>query len=316
MKLSIIIPAYNVEKYISKCLESCLSQDISPEDYEVIVVNDGTADHSATIVEGYVKEYFHVRLINKENGGLSSARNTGLKAATGDYVWFVDSDDWIEHNCLKEIIDIAFEENLDVLCFNLQFAFSDGRFEKYINNEEQTRVVYRGAEFICKKKMPPAAWCALYKRTFLEKHSLNFYEGILHEDQEFTPRAYCLAERITYVDKVIYNYNQREGSIMKGAHSERKCRDMLTVADSLYDFSQTILKDIAQEAYYVMLNNVYFAFSQSLAHYNKAFFEFNTYKKKPYYPLKINSLLSTKDKWKYRLINFSLRLYLKIYNLK
>lgn len=316
MKLTIVIPVYNVEKYISKCLESCLNQDISPEDYEIIVVNDGTADCSVAIVEDYMKEHGNVRLVNRENGGLSVARNTGLKAATGDYVWFVDSDDWIEPNCLKEITDIACKENLDVLCFNLQLAFPDGHLEKYVNNNEKTRIVYRGIEFICKKKMPPAAWCALYKRTFLEEHSLNFYEGILHEDQEFTPRAYCLAERITYVDKVIYNYNQRDGSIMKGAHSERKCRDLLTVADSLYDFSQTILKDIAQDAYYVMLSNVYFAFSQSLAHYNKAFFELKTYKTKPYYPLMINPLLSTKDKWKYRLMNFSLRLYLKIYNLK
>ncbi len=316
MKLSIIIPVYNVEKYISKCLESCLRQDISTENYEIIVVNDGTVDHSIAIVEGYMKKHVNVRLVNRDNGGLSAARNTGLEAATGDFVWFVDSDDWIEPNCLKEIIDFAYKENLDVLCFNLKFAFSDGHFEKYVNNNEKTGIIYTGTEFICKMKMPPSAWCALYNRTFLEKHSLNFYEGILHEDQEFTPRAYCLAERIAYFDKVIYNYNQREGSIMKGGHSERKCKDLLTVADSLYDFAQTTLKNKYHDAYYVMLNNVYFAFSQSLAHYNKSFFNLKTYRKKPYYPLMINSLLSAKDKWKYRLINFSLSLYLKIYNLR
>ena len=316
MKLSIIIPAYNVEKYISKCLESCLRQDIPTDDYEIVVVDDGSSDNTVAIVEDYMKVFSNVRLLKRENKGPSAARNTGLIETTGDYVWFVDSDDWIEYNCLNEIIDIAHKDCLDVLCFNLQLAFPDGRFEKYENVNGRDRNIYRGTDFICKMKMPPAPWCALYKRFFLEEHSLNFYEGILHEDQEFTPRAYCLAERIAYVDKVIYNYNQRDGSIMKGGQSERKCKDLLTVADSLYDFAQTVLKDKFHDAYYVMLNKACFAFSQSLAHYNKAFFHLKTYINKPYYPLKINSLLSTKDKWKYRLINFSLRLYLKIYKLR
>ena len=98
MILSIIIPVYNVEKYVEKCIRSCENQDIPKENYEVIVVNDGSPDGSLAIVERLANEFSNIKVINQENKGLSMARNTGLEAAKGEYVWFVDSDDWIEEN--------------------------------------------------------------------------------------------------------------------------------------------------------------------------------------------------------------------------
>ena len=315
LKLSIIIPVYNVEPYIGKCLDSCLHQDIPTDEYEIIVVNDGSPDNSVVIVKDYMQRYLNVRLVNRDNGGLSAARNTGLKEAKGEYVWFVDSDDWIETNVLKSLLDKAYKDKLDVLCFNLQFAFPDGHTEHY-NVSAEKECVYHGTDFICKVGMPPAAWAALYKHDFLENHALAFYEGILHEDQEFTPRAYCLAERISFVNQVVYNYNQRQGGIMKSKQSERKCRDLMTVADSLYFFTQSHRNMLHREAYWTLMNHVSFAVSQSLANYNKDYFKLVEYKQKPYYPLCINPLLNNKDKWKYRLINLSLSLYLKIYHVK
>ena len=100
-KLSIIIPVYNVENYVGKCLESCLNQDIPKNEYEIIVVNDGTKDNSVQVIEKYITPENNIRLIHRKNGGLSAARNTGLKEAKGEYVWFVDSDDWIENNVLN-----------------------------------------------------------------------------------------------------------------------------------------------------------------------------------------------------------------------
>lgn len=316
MKLSIIIPVYNVEQFVGKCIESCLKQDIPRTEYEIIVVNDGSPDNSVSIIEQYITPDNIVRLIHRQNGGLSAARNTGLKEAKGEYVWFVDSDDWIEPNVLKGLLDRVYRDKLDVLCFNLQFAFPDGHTQPYNVAAKEVGYVYRGTDFIYAVGMPPAAWTALYKRDFLEKHTLVFYEGIIHEDQEFTPRAYCLAERISFIDYVVYNYNQREGGIMKSKQSERKCKDLLTVADSLYAFTQSHRKTLNQEAYWTLMNRISFAVSQSIANYNKDYFNLSEYEHKPYYPLCINPLLSNKEKWKYRIINFSLSLYLKIYCLK
>lgn len=106
MKLSIIIPIYNVEKYIERCAESVLNQNVPPSQYEVIFVNDGTKDNSVEILKKAINFNIHsnFQIRDKENGGLSSARNFGLEHATGDYVWFVDSDDWIESNCLAKIV--------------------------------------------------------------------------------------------------------------------------------------------------------------------------------------------------------------------
>ena len=316
LKLSIIIPVYNVETYIAKCLDSCLQQDIPADEYEIIVVNDGSPDNSVGIVEEYMQKRSNIRLVNRYNGGLSAARNTGLKEAKGEYVWFVDSDDWIESNVLKGLLDKAYKNYLDVLCFNLQLAFPDGHTQPYNVAANEVGHVYRGTDFIYAVGMPPAAWAALYKRDFLEKHSLGFYEGILHEDQEFTPRAYCLAERIAFIDYVVYNYYQREGGIMKSKQSERKCRDLLIVSDSLYAFTQSHCNMLHREANWTLMNHVSFAVSQSLANYNKVYFNLREYRQKPYYPLCINPLLNNKEKWKYRLINLSLSLYLKIYHVK
>ena len=125
MDLSIIIPVYNVEKYIEKCLLSCIKQDISYEDYEIVVVNDGSPDNSITIVERIAKDYSNIRIINQENQGLSGARNTGMKHAKGNYIWFVDSDDYIEENCLGRIVSYL-NGDLDILQLQYRHVFEDG----------------------------------------------------------------------------------------------------------------------------------------------------------------------------------------------
>lgn len=312
MKLSIIIPVYNVEQYVGKCIESCLNQDLPKDEYEIIVVNDGSPDNSVQIVEQYIKPENNVRLVHRENGGLSAARNTGIREAKGDYIWFVDSDDWIEPNVTANLVRHAFEKELDVLCFNYQYVYLDGSIKCCAIPCEEEERVYDGFQFIQSVGVRPAAWVALYRRDHLQKWNLEFYEGILHEDQEFTPRAYALAKRIAFVDEIGYNYYQREGSIMRSCRNEKRCRDLLTVADSLYKFAQKYMKN-DRDAYLCMINKVSFAFSQSLAFYNPFYFSLKEYKDKEYYPLKINTQISSKLCWKYRLINFSLVIYLKLY---
>ena len=311
MKLSIIIPVYNVEQYIAKCLESCLIRDIPTEDYEIVVVNDGSPDNSVAIVEGYIKNHSNVRLVNRENGGLSAARNTGLKAAKGDYVWFVDSDDWIEENCLSTLLGRIEAENLDVLCMNLQLCFDSGRIKPYVVIHPAEDMVYNGRDFICNVDMPPAAWCSIYRRQYLIENNFRFLEGVLHEDMEFTPRVYCMAERIQLYDHQVYNYYQREGSIMKSVRNVKRCRDLLTICDHLYDFTVKHLEQ-GTPAYDCMMYKIAFTFSQSVYFHSTEAFPLSEYKKKAYYPLRIGANQSLGQKAKYWLLNLSISLYLVI----
>lgn len=313
MKLSIIIPVYNVEPWIERCLESIYLQNIDEKDYEVVVVDDGSQDNSIKIVEHFVECKTNIRIIHQNNQGLSAARNTGLDNASGDYIWFLDSDDCIEPKTIGPLLEYAIKEKLDVLCFGINLLFDDGRKVQYSIPYEKG--VMSGSAFITKVGMPPAAWCALYRRDYLKDNNLRFMVGILHEDQEFTPRAYYLAKRIEFVPTVTYNYAQREGSIMKSdKNANKKASDLLIICDSLYEFIlQKVNSD--EKAYYVMMNKIFFAFTQSLRNYSKSSFPLNNYKEKPYYPLQINEFLSKSDKIKFRIINFSIPLYLFLYKL-
>lgn len=312
LRLSIIIPVYNTEQWIARCLDSCLNQDIPHEQYEIIVVNDGTPDRAMSVVNGYAAKYANIKVVEQSNAGLSAARNTGLSHASGANVWFVDSDDYIECNCLAFLLSEVENKTLDVLCFKPYLLFEDGTREIFDIPSELGNDVCCGSLFMRKVAMPPAAWCALYRRGYLLDNDLKFMPGIYHEDQEFTPRAYFLASRIAFSDRCIYYYFQRSGSIMKSSNPQ-KAIDLLSVADSLSRFIRLSVP-ADTPAYAVMLNKVSFAFAQSLA--NCAATDAATirlYESKPYYPLAINDSLTTKEKMKYRLINVSVRLYLLVY---
>ena len=317
MKLSIIIPVYNVEKFVGRCLNSCLQQNIPHKEYEIIVVNDGTEDDSMDIVMRYKNEYDNIVVINQDNKGLSCARNEGIKIAKGEYLWFVDSDDTIEENCLNFLLDTAFSNDLDVLCFNYYLIEEDnGKIASSHISHNKNTYIYNGKDFICKVSMPHPAWLSLYRKDFLKKHSLFFIEGIYYEDQEFTPRAYYLANRILYLDKPVYYYVQRKGSIMRGDNPQsykKRAKDMLVVADSLYSFIGIYMKQ-DEEGYGIMLKNVAFAFSQSLKFYNKSYFPLQIYKSKNYYPFDLKVI--GRYKLKYQIMNLSLNLYLFLLRIK
>lgn len=314
IRLSIIIPVYNVKAYIARCLDSCLHQDISADEYEIVVVNDGTPDNSMDIVREYAGKYHNIVIAERPNGGLSAARNTGLKAARGQYVWFVDSDDYIEPDCTGRLLDQCQRDNLDVLCFNLNIVYEDGHIKPFVIGCWTPNIVCDGHTFIDSVYMPPAAWVAIYRRSFLIDNCLRFYEGILHEDQEYTPRAYTLASRISYTDLRLYNYYQRTGSIMKSSQDVRRSRDLLTVADSLYNFATTHC-EAGSKAYRALLFKVHFCFMQSLAYHSRQAIPLKEYRQRPYYPLD-TSLYSGTTRIKVTLANTSLCLYKLIRRLK
>lgn len=321
MRLSVIIPIYNVSKWLGRCIASVRNQGLSPDDYEIVAVNDGSTDDSMQVLEDFMLREAKsgiktapIVIVNQPNKGLSAARNVGFRVAKGNYIWWVDSDDTLEACFAPRLLERAEKERLDVLCFGLNLVYEDGKTEKYnINDGTKGRTV-KGEEFMIKVGMPPAAWAAIYRRGFLERYGLRFYEGIMHEDQEFTPRAYFLARRIAFEDVAVYNYYQREGSIMK-SDLPKKTDDLLIVCHRLWSFAMEHTQ-IESAIRYIFVNRISFLFSQALSNLCRCgLFEFpGDYKSLPYYPLSINSYMGKRERYKYRLINQSVPLYLKLYS--
>ena len=315
IKLSIIIPVYNVEAFVGRCIESCLKQDIPPSEYELLIVNDGSKDGSMDVVRQFAIQYDNIRIVEQENAGLSAARNIGLKNAKGEYIWFVDSDDYVESDVLGNLINDCYSQELDVLCLGLQLSYDNGNKEPFAIKDDSKGEVLRGESFVSLVGMPPAAWCAIYRKKFLFDNSLHFLEGVIHEDQEFTPRVYFLAQRIKYSSVVVYNYFQRQGSIMTSPKKRaKKSKDLLVICDSLYHFTKQHIVE-GTPAYNTMIGKINFAFSQSLRNYTRGVSTITEYKEKPYYPLDISVEGEKRNRWKYRFINFSIPLYLLVHKL-
>ena len=237
---------YNVELYIERCLMSCLKQDISCEDYEIIVVNDGSPDSSLQIAERIAKENKNITIISQPNGGLSDARNTGLSVAKGDYVWFVDSDDWIKENCLKDIVEQLYEEKLEALAISRVWVKKE--------NVEYPPIykhlgMMQGKDALLKRNVIPCAPFTIYSRNFLNKNNLRFYKGIYHEDNEFTYRSYYYLNTIAFTDKVLYFVYLNPNSITR-TFNPKKSYDLLIVANSLLDFM-----DCVEEKYKIVYYN-------------------------------------------------------------
>lgn len=238
MKLSIIIPMYNVELYIERCLMSCLKQDVPYGDYEIIVVNDGSPDGSLQIAERIAMEYNNITIISQQNGGLSDARNTGLSVAKGEYVWFIDSDDWIKENCLGKLLEQLYNDNLEALaiCVANHIDGKDVRRFSFQGNE-----IIKGADAMLKGKCVCCAPFTIYKREFLKNNDLLFYKGIFHEDNEFTYRAYYFLERLGYTNEILYFVFQNQNSITR-SFNPKKSHDRIIVANSLCKFSKDVEK--------------------------------------------------------------------------
>ena len=321
MRLSFIIPIYNVSKLLGRCIASVRNQGLAPQDYEIIAVNDGSTDDSLQVLEEFMArekqsgvETAPIVIVNQENQGLSAARNAGFKIARGNYVWWIDSDDTLEACFAPRLLERAEKERLDVLCFGLNLVEEEaGTSTKFEIPDKTKGKTVKGEEFMLKCGMPAAAWSAIYRRGFIERYHLQFYPGIFHEDQEFTPRAYFLARRIAFEDVCVYNYYQREGSIMKSTNP-KKTDDLLTVCQRLWDFAMEHTQ-IESAIRHTFVNRISFLFSQALS--NQCRCDINDfpvdYKSLPYYPLSINSYLSKMERYKYRLINQSVPLYLKLY---
>lgn len=216
-RLSIIIPFYNVEQYIAQCLDSIYEQDIPEEEYEVICVDDCSPDNSLSIVERYAKEHSNLVIVrNKINRKLGGARNAGMDVATGNYIWFIDSDDFIEKNCFSKLLNIAEKEDLDVLHFN----YSDyPNVDSPDRRPEETLIMngsdlFFSANFVWYHDLV-TAWRKLHKRKFLIENKIVFAEHIMYEDNDYAINVFAHAKRAKHISDVVYFYRNNPDSITR-----------------------------------------------------------------------------------------------------
>ena len=186
MLLSIIVPVYNVEPYLRRCVDSLLDQG-EFSDYEIILIDDGSTDRSGEICEEYASTNEKVRVLHKENGGLSSARNAGLAAANGEYVLFVDSDDYLKTGCLAALLETAYQQNADIVCFNYAYVSDPYGYEINMVHTDIGDQVLTGQNYLLLQlkngTMQMTAWKNLYCRALLTKNGLCLREGYVHEDE-------------------------------------------------------------------------------------------------------------------------------------
>lgn len=238
-KFSIIVPVYNVEKYIKRCLDSIFEQ--SYDDYEVIVVNDGTPDNSMDIVKKY-----NVKIINQKNKGLSEARNIGVKKAKGEYIIFVDSDDYIEKDLLKNI-NKNLSNNPDIVRYQAIDVINDNKKE-YHEKEFAECDGAKAFELITQYHYVEPAWLYAIKKDYYIKNKFEFKKGAYHEDFGLIPLIIIKSSKVNSIDYCGYYYVQRNNSIMTDLSYEKKIKkieDVLNHYDYLIKESRKINKDLS-----------------------------------------------------------------------
>lgn len=227
-KFSIVVPVYNVEKYLERCVLSLVGQNY--EGCEILLIDDGSTDGSGAMCDRYAGEYPNVRAYHKKNGGLSSARNYGIERAEGEYLLFADSDDYVERSMCRKLEHRLREcPDADVVSFDGVEESPEGRSGIRRNAVEDT-AVQSGHDFLLEcyrtRNLNVQAWVYAYRKEFLDKNRLRFKEGILHEDVEFTPRALLRAGKVLVVPDALYVYLVREGSISTKRNKEKNIRDL------------------------------------------------------------------------------------------
>lgn len=219
-KLSFIIPLYNSEKWLRKCLDSVLNQDIPLEQMEIICVNDGTPDNSADIAREYNKEYPNtIVVLDQENQGPSGARNNGMRHATGKYLCFVDPDDYVEPNVYGKLVNQMETENLDMLRFNYQIVDENYQpiekrpFEKAFDYSPK---LMSGSEFVATRlDIACNIWRYLFRREIITKNGIWCFTGDYYDDTPWLPLVLLHAERMNICDTVVYDYLERSDSLVK-----------------------------------------------------------------------------------------------------
>lgn len=257
--ITVVVPVYNVKSYLGKCMESLLRQTCDENMMEILLIDDGSQDGSGKICDDYAQKYTNIKALHKQNGGLSSARNLGIDSAEGQYILFVDSDDFIEEATI-EILQTSLQryEWPDVVVFDgIEENMKDTKTLR--GKTSLTGCCVQGKRYLLEHyqdgKLNVEAWLYLYRKGFLDKEHLRFREGILHEDVEFTPRALLVAERVAEISDRLYHYVIRENSISTNKDKRKNIRDLLQTLKELDCLAEEQDKELCRWMKNAILNS-------------------------------------------------------------
>ena len=250
--VSVIVPFYNVENYIEKCLQTLVGQTL--DDIEIILVNDGSKDRSKIVVDKFLKQYPEkIVYLEKENGGLSDARNYAIPYAKGEYIAFLDSDDYVEKTMYKDMYELAKKEDSDMVECNFYWEYPDKK-------KEDVGIVYNGKKEML-EKIRVVAWNKLIRKEVLEKSKVLFPKGLRYEDVEFTYKLIPYLDKVSFLKKPCVHYIQREGSISNNQNERNK--EIFDVLEHVIDFykENNLYDEYKDELEYVYVR---YAFCSSL----------------------------------------------------
>ena len=247
-KVSVIVPVYKVEKYIDRCIESIVSQ--SYKNIEIILVDDGSPDSCPKICDSWAEKDSRIKVIHKKNGGLSDARNVGIKQGTGELVMFVDSDDTIDVDAVLKLEKYINDE--DFIVAEALIYETNGKIIHRNHTNLKENHIYSGKELatiaISKGEWFAPACYNFYNRDFLVNNNLFFVGGILHEDNEYQIRLFLAAKKVKYMHFEFYNYIKRENSICN-SHGEKNVKDLFQTYEKWVKLNEDITEKDVYDAY-------------------------------------------------------------------
>ncbi|MBS7786440.1 glycosyltransferase [Flavobacterium sp. CYK-55] len=314
VRLSIIIPAYKVEKFIEKSIRSLEHQDIPLSDYEIIVTNDGSPDNSAAIVTGLQQVYPNIILINQENQGVSMARNHAIAQAKGNYILPIDPDDYVLPNTFERILSLAEGRNLDVLYMGFEIFDADGNSEWKTRYSNFTDKIYPGVEAYFRARDydvrdPDRSWAMLYKRSLLTQFSIDYPKGVPYlEDGLFLAKVFAVAERVGFDHEIFYQRTTRKGSATNSRlfYSEQAINGFILAIDDIKHFGKKnkLTHQQSDLIHHVMAKFVVLSLSPSIASRDfKSYFKvIQKLKQAGFSKLETNGL------------RFKYKQYIKVYN--
>lgn len=239
--LSVIIPVYNVEKYLGQCVDSVIRQEIG--DFELILVDDGSPDSCSQICDAYAEKYGFVRVIHKKNGGLSDARNVGLMAASGDYVIFIDSDDWWnpDVSIAQMLSSVKKTENIDMVLFSgLDYIEGEGFYQRnehrIITDIDVSSVKAYYRSLLRRGNMEVAAYTKILSRQFLVDNGLYFQRNLLSEDNEWLIRVLRVLRKVDIIDLPLYIYRAGRTDSISNTIRKKNITDLLSIVQGSIDY--------------------------------------------------------------------------------
>lgn len=237
ISVSVIVPIYNVEKYLRKCLDTIINQ--TQKNIEIICINDGSTDDSYKILEEYAKLDKRIVIINQENLGLSVARNVGISKSHGEFIGFIDSDDWIDLNYFEALYNVAKKHNADIACCGFLRAYSASKFKKRMNIVSEAVFELANEKFRA-TDTPRRSYVfnKIYKREVIEKHKLQFPPGVYFEDTHFMVRALYFSKKLVTTPDTLYYYRVNRSSITRGSQTDKKQRDLILAREDFINFAR------------------------------------------------------------------------------